>query len=89
MDHVEGPLHVLLVEKERQPYLICYISSFSFFLLSFVFYIDEGGKKSAMDHLERRGGVLVVLALYWYLHILCNLCLTCKHWHSMEDGGMH
>ena len=31
MNHVEGPLHVLLVEKEGQPYLICYISSFSFF----------------------------------------------------------
>ena len=48
MDHVEGPLHVLLVGKEGQSYLTSYISSsFSLFFHSlFEFYIGEEGKRA-------------------------------------------
>ena len=63
MDHVEGPLHILLVEIKGQPYLTCYTSLFSLFSLSFVFYIGEEGKKSMMDHLGRRGRILVALSI--------------------------
>jgi len=28
------------------------------------------GKKSMMDHIERRGRILVALALYWCLHTI-------------------
>jgi hypothetical protein len=44
IDHVEGPLHILLVGNEGQPYLTSYIFLFLFlFLLSFnlEFYIGE------------------------------------------------
>ena len=54
MDHVEGALHILLVGKGGQPYLTSYICSFSLFYYSlFEFYIDEEGKESVMDRLER------------------------------------
>lgn len=43
MDHVEGPWHIFLVGKERQPNFTCCISPFYFFSLSFVFYIGEEG----------------------------------------------
>ena len=69
MDHVEGPLHILLVEKEGQPYLTSHISSF-FFHIFLEFYIGEEGKESMMDHIERRGRILVALAFYWCLHMI-------------------
>ena len=36
----------------------------------FSFYIGEEGNESMMDHLERRGRMLVTLALYWCLHMI-------------------
>jgi hypothetical protein len=70
MDHGEGPLYILLVEREGQSYPIHYMSSFFFFVHSlFEFYIGEGGKKM-MDNLERRGRIIVALALYWCLHVI-------------------
>ena len=43
MDHVEGPLYILLVGKEGQPYHTRY--KFSFFVhFFFEFYIGEEGK---------------------------------------------
>ena len=59
MDHVEGPLYILLVEKEGHPYPTRYMSSFSFFQTLYEFYIGEEEKKSMMDHLDRRGGFLL------------------------------
>ena len=70
MDHVEGPLHILLVEKEGQPYHTSYISSFSLFSLSFRVIHWRGRKESMMDHIERRRRILVALALYWCLHMI-------------------
>ena len=34
------------------------------------FYIGEEGKNNMMNHLERRGRILVVLALYRCLHLI-------------------
>jgi hypothetical protein len=54
MDHVEGPLHSLLVEKEGQAYLTTvatYLHSLFFHSL-FEFYIGVEGKESMMDHIE-------------------------------------
>ena len=84
MDHVEGPLHIFLVEKEGQPYLTRYISSFSIFYSLFEFYIGVEGKKNMMDHIDRRGSILVALALYWFLHmtvqhVLDMQALTLNH----------
>ena len=43
----------------------------SFSLFFFIkFYIGEKGKEGMMDHLKRRGMILVALALYWYLHMI-------------------
>jgi hypothetical protein len=63
-------LHILLVGKEGQPYFISYISSFSLFHFFCEFYSGEEGKESMMDHHERIGRILVVLALYWCLHMI-------------------
>jgi hypothetical protein len=41
-----------------------------YFHSRFVFYISEEGKKSTMDHLERKGRILVALALYWCLYMI-------------------
>jgi hypothetical protein len=55
MNHVEGPLRILLVGKEGQPYLTSNISSFSFFFhFFFEFYIGVEGKHGVMDNIERR-----------------------------------
>jgi hypothetical protein len=65
IDHVEGPLHILLVGNEGQPYsLVTYLYSLLFYSL-FEFYIGEEDNESMMDHLERRGKILAALALYW------------------------
>lgn len=63
MDHIEEPLHVLLVEKGGgQPYLTHYI--FNSFNSFFQFYIGEEEKKSKMARLVKRGRILVALTLY-------------------------
>ena len=41
-----------------------YLRLFHYF---FEFYIGDEGKKSMMDHLEKRGGIIVALDLYWCL----------------------
>jgi hypothetical protein len=70
MDHVEISLYILLVEKGATlPHSLC-ISIFSLFLLFFEFYIGEEGKKSMMEHLERRGSILAALDIYWCLHMI-------------------
>ena len=58
MDHVEGPLHILLVGKEGQPYLTSYVSSFSLFFNLKKIDIGEEGKESMMDYLEKRGRIM-------------------------------
>ena len=69
-DHVEGPLHILLVGNKGQPYLTSYICSFSIFLTIFLsFTLVKEGNESMMDHLERRR-ILVALASYWCLHMI-------------------
>ena len=49
--------------------LVTCLHSF-FFSFFFEFYIGEEGKKSMMDCIERRGRILVALALYWCLHMI-------------------
>ena len=72
MDHVEGPLHILLMEKRGNPTsLVLYIYIHSLFFHSlFEFYIGEERKESMMDHIERRGRILVAFALHWCLHMI-------------------
>ena len=41
-----------------------------YFHSHFVFCISEEGKKSTMDHLERKGRILVALALYKCLYMI-------------------
>jgi len=51
-------LYILLVEKEGHLYLTTYLHSlFSHSL--FKFYIGVEGKESMMDHIERRGRIIV------------------------------
>ena len=76
MDHVHGPLHILLVGKRGNPTLLVSMFFLSPFHSLFEFYIGEEGKESMMDHLERRGRILVVLALYWYLHMIVQHVLN-------------
>ena len=73
-------------EKRGNPVsLITHLRSLSFCSFFFSFTLT----RSMMDHVERRGGTLVALALYWCLRAwLCNMCLICKHWHSMEHERM-
>ena len=52
MDHVEGPLCVLLMEKEGQPYLACYISlacCIFIFQLIFLEFLHWRGRKEEDD----------------------------------------
>ena len=72
MDHVEGPLHILLVGKEGQPRFTSYMSSFVllFITLFFSFILVKKEKESMMDHFERRWWILIALALYWCLHMI-------------------
>jgi hypothetical protein len=59
----------------------------SFYLLLFLillflllkFYIGEERNESIVDHLERRGRILVALAYIGVCTLLCNMCLICKH----------
>ena len=88
MHHAEGPLNIFVVGKERQSYLTSHIfTSFFFFHPLFEFYIGEKGKESMMDHLKREKEGFLLHWLYIGVCIwLCNICLICKHWHSMENG---
>ena len=70
MDHVEGPLHILLVEIKGSPTSLATYSHSLFFHFLFEFYIGEAGKESTVDHIERRERILVALALYWCLHMI-------------------
>ena len=73
MDHVEEPLHILLVGKEGQPCLTSYISSF-FFFFNYVFLdLHLRGRKG--EHiggiiLREEGGFLLLWLLYWCLHMI-------------------
>ena len=58
-----------MVVIEGQPYPTRCISSFFFIHYICEFYIDEEGKKNMIDYLEKRGRILVTLALYWCLHM--------------------
>ena len=70
MDHVEAPLHILLVEKKGRPISPpTYLHSLFIHFL-FEFYIGMEGKESMMDHIERKGRSLIPLALYWCLHMI-------------------